>query len=122
MMHIAPDGDHAQAFGMPLGWSNANASPSQRADEDVDARGQSKDTTRGDLRKIEVGGASIEVTPGAVKITAGGATLTISGGKIALTGDAEFSGGKVSHNGHDIGETHQHVGVRSGSSLTGRPQ
>ena len=54
MMQVAPDGDHAQAFGVPLGWSDANPSPSTRGDEDVDQRGDAKRTMRGDKDMTEV--------------------------------------------------------------------
>lgn len=68
MIQIAPDGDFDQAFGLPLTFSKDNESPSKKGDEDVATRGQAKDTTRGDQRRIEVGGSSIDAKDGSITI------------------------------------------------------
>lgn len=50
-----------------------------------------------------------------VVIAVGGCTLTISADGFA------FSGGRVTHDGLNIGSTHVHGGVKSGSSSTSGP-
>lgn len=64
-----------------------------------------------------VGSARIEVTGGGAEVTVkvGGVKLVVSGAGVAITG------GKVTHNGTDIGDTHKHVGVVPGPSETGVP-
>ena len=69
MMQIAPDGDFAQAVGMPFTWSNDQKSPSDKGDEDVDERGKSKDTTRADSRQIEVDGSVMKIEKGKMTAT-----------------------------------------------------
>lgn len=46
----------------------------------------------------------------------GGVTWTLDGGGLRQTG------GKVTHNGHDIGDTHQHKNTQPGAGLSGVPQ
>ncbi len=46
----------------------------------------------------------------------GEVTVTIDGNGLAVTG------GKVTHNGHDIGATHQHTQTQPGAGLSGEPQ
>lgn len=123
MMMISPDGDLSQAFGIPHHWSDSNPSPSQSGDEDVDTRGAAKDTMRGNLRRFEVGGASVEIVDGSVTIKAGGTTLKIGADGVEMSGgDVKILGGSITHDGHAIDKTHQHLGVRAGADLTGAPQ
>jgi hypothetical protein len=51
-----------------------------------------------------------------------GLTLTSGGVSMAMTPSGiSFAGGTITHNGHDIGSTHEHTNVTPGSSLTGPP-
>jgi hypothetical protein len=51
-----------------------------------------------------------------------GLTLTSSGVSMAMTpAGIAFTGGTITHNGHDIGSTHEHTGVTAGASNTGPP-
>lgn len=43
------------------------------------------------------------------------------GGSATVQGNVEFTGGSVTHNGKNIGDTHTHSGVQSGGSNTGAP-
>lgn len=43
------------------------------------------------------------------------------GGSAAIKGDVAFTGGSVTHNGKNIGDTHQHSGVQPGGGNTGAP-
>lgn len=49
-------------------------------------------------------------------VKTGDVTFTIDGNGVAITG------GKVTHNGHDIGATHQHKDTQPGAGLSGVPQ
>lgn len=51
----------------------------------------------------------------AIELKMGGVTLEVSGGGVAITG------GSVTHNGTNIGDTHTHGGVSSGGSNTAGP-
>lgn len=51
-----------------------------------------------------------------IVVQVGGCTLTITSSGFA------FAGGTITHNGHDIGATHEHTNVTTGSALTGPPQ
>lgn len=66
---------------------------------------------------LSVGAASIKATGGgsAIVFTIGGYSLTLS------AAGAVNAGGALSHNGKDIGGTHTHGGVTSGSSNTETP-
>lgn len=82
--------------------SDANGRPSAAGDEYV---------------LLSVGSASIKATGGgsSIVITIGGYSLTLS------AGGAVNTGGALSHNGKNIGNTHTHKGVTPGPSNTGTP-
>jgi|ETNmetMinimDraft_28_1059901.scaffolds.fasta_scaffold11570_5 hypothetical protein len=66
---------------------------------------------------LSVGAASIKATGGgsAIVISIGGYSLTLS------AAGAVNTGGALSHNGKNIGDTHNHKGVTAGPSNTGTP-
>jgi hypothetical protein len=66
---------------------------------------------------LSVGAASIKATGGgsAIVIAVGGYSITF-----AAAGTVE-NGGSKTHNGKNIGDTHNHKGVTSGPSNTGTP-
>lgn len=99
MMLISPDGDHPQAFGVPLTWSKGNPSPSTDGGADVETRGSVKITNDG-------AGFTIEASGVVLKVSADGVAVT---------------GGRLTHDGKDVGKTHKHVGVRAGGDQTGVP-
>ncbi|MFV0385664.1 phage baseplate assembly protein V [Paracoccus sp. (in: a-proteobacteria)] len=82
--------------------SDANGRPSGRGDEYVLA---------------SVGGASVIISDGGLSLAlaVGGVSVTITPAGLSI------SGGLVTHNGTDIGDTHKHGGVSSGPSDTGTP-
>lgn len=82
--------------------SDANGRPSAAGDEVV---------------LLSVGAASI-------KATGGGSTIVFAIGGFSMTlsaAGAVNTGGALSHNGKDIGDTHTHPGVLAGPSNTGTP-
>ncbi|PPQ37079.1 Phage P2 baseplate assembly protein gpV [Rhodoblastus acidophilus] len=95
MLMISPDGEFRTALGVPHGWSDENPAPSDK-DEDVEVRGD-------------------------VKITNDGKTYTINGA-VHINGDLIVAGGKLTHEGHDVGATHKHSGVEPGGGTTGTPE
>ncbi len=57
-----------------------------------------------------------------VTVIAGGATIQVEGVSAKITGNGlAITGGKVTHNGTDIGDTHKHIGVQAGPTQTGKP-
>ena len=54
-------------------------------------------------------------SPVQVIITVGGVTVDITPGGVAITG------GMVTHNGINIGDTHKHKGVKAGGDVSGTP-
>ncbi|MBD2822503.1 hypothetical protein ID852_17830 [Xenorhabdus sp. 42] len=46
---------------------------------------------------------------------------TLFTGNVTINGNSDSSGGTMRHNGRNIGDTHQHSGVRTGEGNTGEP-
>lgn len=99
MTIMAPSGDWRQAVALPLTWSDNNASPSGAGDENV----------------ITFGDVNITLKADALRVAVGGVSLSISAEGVAI------EGGKVTHNGTDIGDSHVHGGVDRGGSNTNPP-
>lgn len=98
MTFIAPGGDMRQALALPMSWGGGNASPASGADPAL---------TFGDVR--------IDLTGGALTITVAGVTVSLSGAGLSITG------GRVDHDGSDIGATHTHGGIVPGPANTNPP-
>lgn len=99
MTLISPNGDFRQAVALPMTWSDQNASPSDKADENVLTFGSATITLRGDSLVVSVGGSSV----------------TISGDGIMTTGP------ELTHNGKNVGDDHQHRDVEPGGGTSGPP-
>lgn len=59
-----------------------------------------------------------------IRIIGGGASIELKVGDvthIVSSGGVEITDGQVTHNGKNVGDTHKHEDVVSGSSLTGPP-
>lgn len=99
MTMIAPAGDPAQAVAMPMTWSDKNASPSGKGDENV--------LTFGDVR---------------IELKGGGLSISVGGVSFSLSADGfKQSGGRVEHDGQNIGSTHVHGGILPGGADTKTP-
>jgi phage baseplate assembly protein V len=76
---------------------------------------------------LTVGDCAIEMSNGTLKLSAGGQTVTLSGagvassGKIAGQDGLDVQGGSFKHNGTNVGATHKHLGVQTGSGTSGAP-
>lgn len=99
MTIMSPSGDLRQAVALPLTWSDQNESPSSSGSENVLTFGAVTITLHADGIRVEVGGVGFEIT-----------------------GDGTFfSGGRVEHDGKNIGSTHIHGGIERGPSNTDVP-
>ncbi len=105
---IAVGGDQGDLIALPLG------NPSQRM---------------GNLPAKQIGlynngGDKIMLTPGGTIEIAAGTALNVKVGGVTFNISAEgvdIQGGKVTHNGKDIGFTHKHKGVVHGGEITDEP-
>jgi phage baseplate assembly protein gpV len=112
---LSPAGDWQQAVALPMTWSDQNQSPSSKGDENVLTYGNVKAAIRDDLTQLKVGGTEFEITSGRVLIKVGGVAVEITRSGVAIIG------GKVTHDGRNIGSTHIHGGVAPGGGLTDVP-
>lgn len=64
---------------------------------------------------IEVDGSNVKITTG------GGATIDAQSLDLNVSGAVNINSAQLMHNGKDIGDTHTHSGVLSGSANTGVP-
>lgn len=99
MTIMSPSGDLRQAVAVPLTWSDQNASPSSAGDENV----------------VTFGDVAMTLKADSLRIAVGGVTMVISGDGVTITG------GRVEHNGKNIGSSHIHGGVMAGPSNTSVP-
>jgi phage baseplate assembly protein gpV len=100
MVIRSESGDIEQGVAEPFYWSETNPSPSNDLDEHVATLGDVKITLKGDSLLFEIAGVSLEIS---------GAGVTINGGR-------------VEHDGQNIGSTHVHGGVVKGSDDTLGPK
>lgn len=96
---MASAGDWQQAVAVPFTWSNQNPAPSESGDENV----------------LTLGNVRVTLKDGRVEISVAGATLELTGNGLSVTG------GEVRHDGKNIGATHTHSGVVSGTAETEAP-
>lgn len=92
-------GDLEQGVLSPLTWSEGNESPSTDAQTNVMTFGNVKVTVGTSSIVLEIGGTKWE-------FSAAGETQT---------------GGKKSHDGHNVGKDHKHTEVLKGGDVTGPP-
>lgn len=75
--------------------------------------------------KVQVDCAQMEVNANVLvngSITWTGTATGAGGSAAKFTGGVTVTGGAVAHNGTNIGDTHTHSGVETGSGATGAPQ
>lgn len=106
MTIISGAGDFRQGLAIPMTWSDKNAAPSDKGDEHV--------LTFGSV-KIEMRGEEIIVSVPKLKFDCDGVTVEITGSGVTI------NGGRVEHDGKNIGSTHTHGGIERGSSDTNPP-
>jgi phage baseplate assembly protein V len=96
---MSPSGDTAQ--GIISGSIASDSNPAPSGD--------------GGAVVLKLGATTVTVTASGATIEVGGVSMTISAGGVAITG------GQVTHNGKNIGSTHQHSGIMPGPANTGPP-
>lgn len=100
MTLTAPSGEMEQGLAIPTSFGGGNDAPSSASDANA----------------ITFGSVRIDLDADAATVTVGGVSLVISASGVAITG------GRVTHNGTDIGDTHRHGGVDRGSGTTNPPE
>lgn len=116
MTLVSPGGSLEQAMALPMTWNDGNPSPSSSADEVVMTFGDVRIVTTADGVTVTIGGNSLTMT-------ADGTTFTIGGHTVDLDGSGTtFGGGRVDHDGRNIGKDHLHTRVRPGPALSGPPR
>ncbi len=93
---LAVAGDPRQSLLIRGGYSDEHASPNQDMQANV----------------LEDAGVRITIAGGALHISAGGFTASISGAGLAM------NGGRIEHDGKNIGGSHTHPGVVVGGANT----
>lgn len=109
------------------GGTNAHIPPTK--DQQVDVLSESGDLTDGviDFSTHSNQNPRPHDGPEAV-IVHGGTRMTISDGAVEIIADVTIKGAltiegpKVTHNGHDIGDTHKHTEVVPGGGISGPPE
>lgn len=96
---LNPGGDPRQGMLVRGGYSDEHKSPNDDLEANV----------------FEDAGVRVSIKDGALIIKAGAVILTVSGDGLIITG------GKVTHDGKNIGSTHIHGGVRQGGNDTKEP-
>lgn len=100
MTLTAPSGEMEQGLAIPTSFGGGNDAPS----------------SAGDSNAITFGAVRIDIGAEAATVTVGGVSMVISDAGVEITG------GRITHNGTDIGDTHRHGGVDRGSGTTDEPE
>lgn len=96
---LSPSGDTAQ--GVITGSIPSSSNPAPSSD--------------GGAVVLRIGSSTITVTGTGATVQVGGVSVAITASGLAITG------GQVTHNGQDIGDTHVHSGIATGPANTGPP-
>ena len=104
---LSPGGDMRQAVVLSGVFQQSAGAPSASPDKDATVYGDGTaiEYDRGSRTLlVDFGGASITATPTGITLTVGGVSLIVSASGVSITG------GMVTHNGTNIGDTHTHEG------------
>lgn len=93
MTMLNPTGDPKQGVAIPLTWSEANASPSAKGDENVLSYGNVRIELRDGQVTLAVGDAVLDVISGKVALTVGGAGYELDGSELKMTTRLRAKGG-----------------------------
>lgn len=105
--------DDGEEAGVILGAIYSDADPPPASDANVQTTIYSDGAQVGYDKNS--GTWTVNLPGGAARVTVGGVVLEVSPGGVAITG------GTVTHNGKDIGDTHTHGGILPGSASTDVP-
>ncbi len=115
MLSIAPDGNFENAVAMPYGPSQNYQAPSTSKTDHVDKLGNVSTTLNKDSHVRKTAGATVTQDGNGHQIVCGGVTVAVTSSGVAVTG------GKITHNGKDIGADHIHGGIQRGGANTDPP-
>lgn len=115
MTVLSGSGDFRQGMAVPMTWSDANKSPSDKGDENVLTFGNIRAELRSDELLITVGGFALSLKAEGATFTVGGVTHVIGGEGVATRG------GRIEHDEKNIGADHIHGGVLPGGAMTDVP-
>ncbi len=115
MTIIAPGGDARQAVALPMTWSDQNAAPNDKADEHTLTFGDVRIDLKGDEFKLAIGGFSLTISASEAAFEVDGVKHVISGGGV------KTDGGRLDHDGKNVGSTHTHHGILRGGQDTDPP-
>ncbi|MDR6954127.1 phage baseplate assembly protein gpV [Ancylobacter sp. 3268] len=104
---MSPNGDMGRAFIIPGGYTNDVPQPDNTAGQKTTKVGNVTIKHNGSSLEIGVGGATYRFTEGMLEISNAGLAA---------------SGGAMTHNGRNIGDTHRHIEVQGGDDISGPPQ
>ena len=115
-MVLAPYGDSEQGITVPYGHTDKGQNPAGDADEVVLFN---RDGFKVSLKdKV----ATFVIGKSTFKMAENGVTIDVDGKSYELTGSGhKLKGGKVTHDDLNIGGTHTHSGVLTGSAKTAGP-
>ncbi len=115
---ISPAGDYRQAVAVPMTWSDQNAAPSQKGDENV--------ITYGGWR-LKLDGTDLHVMKGSLSLLLQGDKVALNvadvaiAGNVHIRGDLRVDGTHFDHNAVFVGDHHVHTQVEPGGGLSGPP-
>lgn len=123
MMVLAPYGDPEQGQAIPFGHSDEKKNPAADADETVIFnRDGCTAKVKGGKLTWEAKEMSLKVGKSTVTLKEGETTITVDGKTYKLDGDGHtLTGGKLKHEGRNVGSDHVHSGVLTGGAKTRPP-
>lgn len=126
LFRVSADGKKFCVF--PAPFTGANPSPSDHSEELLTVLGQALFLLHADRIETTVDAASVALTKDQVRQQVGGASIKIRDGqivlsasKIVLEGEVLAEGDKLTHNGKNVGENHNHKDVKPGKGISGDP-
>lgn len=122
MTIISSTGDYRQGVAVPLTWSDKNEAPSDKDSENVITYGDWRVTL--DEEKIEAkkDDTTVRIEGGQVKVTTPKMIFDCDGVTVEITGSGvKIEGGRVEHDGKNIGKDHVHRDTQPGTGTSGEP-
>ncbi|BAO20611.1 putative baseplate assembly protein V [Pseudomonas phage PPpW-3] len=133
---LSPHGDPAQGVVMPSLYQDAHPAPASSKDQETivypDGTSIDYNSATNTYTMTVVGNAQVTVicknatikAATSVRLEAPSTTVTGNlavGGALTVTGNATISGSSLTHAGKNVGSTHRHTGVTTGSGTSGAP-
>lgn len=121
MVLRAPSGELRQGLLEPMTWSDQAPSPGS-ADHPVMTFGNVRVEVKQDSVRASVGDDFIEIAAGKATIQVGGSKIEMTTGELKALAEAiKLQGSSLTHNDHNVGDSHVHTEVEPGGALSGPP-